>query len=312
MMTSTRISILVFVWLLNLSSLCNTADSGNASSSDERLRRDDLDQTILYLLESNLLIDRFVDEAQAYARNKKLKYNILNLRALYHIYKAYINFEVPCDLDTLAILGSSPRRVGRIRNERLKNIAQYFLQEKPPGFYSENCIREYDSIARQTFSYYDEASELMFLLAQQISSVTRRRMNFAYIKADLDPKIQDNHGLRTIIQTKPFQYYSICNKLEENESIKRIISVFSKILGSMTALRTNEIIRILNEQIIDIETNTIKLLSLAMFCEAAPKPHQLTTDLGIAAQADNDQLTANQETSEQVSNQPSATQQPTD
>lgn len=257
---------------LQLAHTCNNVFAMDNNNAFRRIDQSELDENVMQLLNDRALYFQpfyaYERLMQQYSENMNLGFDRQSIDMVHKVFVASRKFNQPCNADSLVSLRDGTRHMLTLQNENnLKLILGYLLQDKSAEKYAHRCINEFDVIARQCFDgNCFEAKDLISKLVGNLSEVTRFRMMLAHIERDTSYTSITNAALIQDIDST--NYLSLCNTVNDNPEVTRMLNLFSIILGPMGDLRPRSVAMRLNQQTQSPDMNSIKMLTLAVFCKS--------------------------------------------
>lgn len=231
------------------------------------LNNEILDQRVIDLLEEGLTINMFESFMFDHSTANKLRFRIASIRELYSAYEGYKTFNEPCNVATMNRLSRATKKAKLLKNETLKRVLDHLLRQRSAEVYMTTCIDDLDRLARELYSSDEVAQQLMTQLTTNLATKIPSRMIYSNVQQYFDSSRPENKYLRSVME--PEKYEPVCDRTNNNPRVQHSMFLLSNILIPDTIFRPKSLVDRLNGQIDDDNgPDTIKLLSLALFCQS--------------------------------------------
>lgn len=246
---------------------------------------------VLDLLESKLTADEFVQQMTQLAENCAV--DLRSLHMFFSIREAALN--EPCSLENVEAFEEARSSLTSGPGCDLQQAVESLFARRPYALY---CVSEFDKLASIAYSLNYSAESLfgiiygltmsnaglvsgvertianerikltaqnfMTRLAKSIPRPARESMIFDELQASLHPNSRKANAPENLIDS--FRHSMFCSQIEESQAIQSMLQIMQRLLAKTSNLRTQELINALSLQIDSLEPNTVKILSLAIFC----------------------------------------------
>lgn len=215
------------------------------------------------LLESQFDREVFKYQMLLLARQTNNQFLDSEIKSLHLVFNAKANFNNPCNIDSIQTFKNAHIRCAHIRNPVLRHIMYGLCGDSPMKRYTDKCISEFDELAQQLYNLNEDIREPMSFVATLISQQNRQSMIHNKLVLDFVMTSRPNPRLEQLV----FSEWDYCGNILSNLAVINFMTVMKKILDPVPSLRSPQLIQRLNDQIDSPLPNTIKLMSLAMFCD---------------------------------------------
>lgn len=247
------------------------------------------------MLNDNLSDDEFERKMLKYARDFKMNFGGVNLRALNEFHKTRVSsFRSPCTLHSARVFDGASALFESAAGTDLQQVFDYLFHNQPIEGHSDKCISQFDELARELFSLNFEARELlsslrratspsddqsrlakyeqkvqmqefMQKLASVVDDASVTSMSFADLQQDFDYFSRHEDQVSALLAGT--DYASLCGVAVSSPRLREMNAIMRVLLASNTSLRTEKIIHRLAMQTKVLEPNSVQILSLTIFCD---------------------------------------------
>lgn len=232
-----------------------------------QINREDLDTEILRILEERAEYSEFASLLKLHSRVSQQSFTAPSLKFVHQLYYAQQNWHHPCNLQTVRFMASVGQTLQRLRNDNLKLVAEYLVQNRPIQEYANKCIEDFDRVAWQDFAQDEAAVEFMTGLSRFTDSFVRFRLVHQHVYQDMDSSLDANSDLKQFIAERANAHEEICRRAASKQAALDMNATFKEFLALRHNLRTNASISKLIRQRCALGPNAFKVITLFAFCE---------------------------------------------